>query len=405
MESTDVVIIGAGPYGLSLASHLRSRGVDHVVIGTPMSAWRAMSPGMYLKSFTWATSLPMAEKAATLPEYCRQNSIDPNEPVEIAAFADYGEALQSRFVPSLLATNVSSLRKEPGGFNLTLDGGARLAAKRVVVATGLSGFEHVPESLSRLPSELIAHTAHVGDFSPYRGEKIAVIGRGQSALQAATLLHEHGAQPILLARADIDWHSRMPLHRSLRENIMKPQSTTGPGRRGWTLDHLPMLMHYVPDSVRLEFTRSHLGPCGAWWLRDRFENNIEVRTGVSISDASISGQNIVLKIGTPSRNLEELKVDRVIAGTGYIIDVDGLRFIEPNLRSAISRIERAPRLSRHFESSVSGLYFVGPSSAASFGTLFRFVAGVKSTVSVVSRHLAWTQESGVSSLKRTFAYV
>ena len=174
-----------------------------------MSAWKSMSPGMYLKSFTWATSVPMADKADTLPEYCEQRSIDPDEPVEIATFAEYGEALQARFVPNVLATSVLSLKKSPAGFDLDLQDGTRLSAKRVVVATGLSGFEYLPETLGKLPAEFVAHTAHVGDFSPYKGERVAVIGRGQSALKAATLQREHGAEPVLLARSEIDWHGRM----------------------------------------------------------------------------------------------------------------------------------------------------------------------------------------------------
>ncbi|MGE3076124.1 MAG: NAD(P)-binding domain-containing protein [Dehalococcoidia bacterium] len=405
MESTDVAIIGAGPYGLTMASHLNARGVDHVAIGTPMSAWRAMSPGMYLKSFTWATSLPMAQNPMTLPDFCRDRSIDPDEPVEIATFADYGEALQARLVPGVWKRDVSSLRQTACGFELTLDDGATLAARRVVIATGLSGFHHVPESLGRLPAELVAHTAHIGDFSPYRGERVAVIGRGQSALQAATLLKEQGARPILLARSEIDWHGRTPVQRPIRETILKPPSSLGPGRRGWTLEHVPMLMHYAPDSFRLEFTRNHLGPCGAWWLRDRFEGHVDVRTDVAIVDACRSGSGVTLDVISGTGHSERITVDRVVAGTGYVIDVSSLAFIERELATSIARIDRAPRLSRHFESSVPGLYFVGPGSAASFGPLFRFVAGARYTVSVVSRHLAWTQRSGVPSWKRTLAYV
>ena len=84
----------------------------------------------------------------------------------------------------------------------------------------------------------------------------------------------------------------------------------------------------------------------------------------------------------------ELVVDHVIAGSGYDIDVERLEFIHPKLRCAIERLERAPKLNATFETSVSGLHFIGPASAMSFGPLFRFVVGAEYTARVVSAHLA-----------------
>jgi cation diffusion facilitator CzcD-associated flavoprotein CzcO len=54
----EVAIVGAGPYGLSLAAHLRSAGADFRVIGHPMEAWRNHMPeGMLLKSDGFASNL------------------------------------------------------------------------------------------------------------------------------------------------------------------------------------------------------------------------------------------------------------------------------------------------------------------------------------------------------------
>jgi len=51
VHETNVAIIGAGPYGLSLAAHLKILAVEHQVFGTPMSFWRdSTPPGMELKS-------------------------------------------------------------------------------------------------------------------------------------------------------------------------------------------------------------------------------------------------------------------------------------------------------------------------------------------------------------------
>ena len=55
-EIVDVAIIGAGPYGLSIAAHLRDRDVSFRIFGTPMSSWRNhMAAGTFLKSFGFAS--------------------------------------------------------------------------------------------------------------------------------------------------------------------------------------------------------------------------------------------------------------------------------------------------------------------------------------------------------------
>lgn len=69
MHEVDVAIIGAGPYGLSLAAHLKHLGVEHQVFGSPMSFWRnSMPPGMELKSegpacdlFDWRNEFPIED--------------------------------------------------------------------------------------------------------------------------------------------------------------------------------------------------------------------------------------------------------------------------------------------------------------------------------------------------------
>src|ERR1700722_17489166 len=54
-----VVVIGAGPYGLSLAAHLDARGIAFRIFGRPMAFWAsiaAASPDRFLKSFCFGTT-------------------------------------------------------------------------------------------------------------------------------------------------------------------------------------------------------------------------------------------------------------------------------------------------------------------------------------------------------------
>jgi FAD-dependent urate hydroxylase len=390
--SVDVAIIGAGPYGLSLASYLRQRGMAYRIFGAPMHAWASMSPGMFLKSFGFATSLKTPQPHFTLPEYCRDRGLEDFEPIAIATYATYGQWVQQQLVPDLEATQVTGLRQHGGGFLVSLETSERLRARRVVMATGLTHYERIPETYRDLPRELASHTAEHGDFSRFAGMDVTVIGSGQSALQAAALLHEHGAEVRMVVRQGVWFSDKMSLHRSLRHRLLYPNTVLGPGRENWVLQHIPMAMRYVPEAKRVHFTRRHLGPMGAWWLRERVEGKFPIIENAVVQAASEQGGKVALRVRQGNAT-SEIMTDHVIAGTGYEVDVDRIPFVDPDLAARITRVERAPKLSRSFETSVHGLYFVGPAAAFSFGPLFRFVAGANFAVPLLARHLAWTSEA------------
>jgi FAD-dependent urate hydroxylase len=57
-STNGIVIVGAGPYGLSVAAHLRRHGLPFRIFGSPMQSWRSNMPaGMFLKSEGRASSL------------------------------------------------------------------------------------------------------------------------------------------------------------------------------------------------------------------------------------------------------------------------------------------------------------------------------------------------------------
>ena len=64
MSKVAVAIIGAGPYGLSLAAHLAARNVEHRIFGRPMQFWSDIAEAggeRYLKSFCFGTNISTPE--------------------------------------------------------------------------------------------------------------------------------------------------------------------------------------------------------------------------------------------------------------------------------------------------------------------------------------------------------
>jgi hypothetical protein len=84
----------------------------------------------------------------------------------------------------------------------------------------------------------------------------------------------------------------------------------------------------------------------------------------------------------------ELVVDHAIAATGYRVDLTRLRFLPDDLRASIRVFANAPVLTRNFESSLSGLFFVGLSAANTFGPLLRFAYGARFAATRLRSHLS-----------------
>jgi hypothetical protein len=137
-------------------------------------------------------------------------------------------------------------------------------------------------------------------------------------------------------------------------------------------------------------TRTHLPALSAWWLRERFEGKVETHLGCEVVGAGEAGYGLCLNVRREGQASWDIRTDHVVCGTGFEVDVDRHTALDPTLAGRLERIIGAPRLTRHFESSVPGLYFIGAGSMFSFGPLFRFVAGAAYAAPALAGHLART---------------
>jgi cation diffusion facilitator CzcD-associated flavoprotein CzcO len=390
----DIVIIGAGPYGLSVATHLKARGIGFRIFGSPMHTWLAQMPkGMRLKSEGFASSLYDPESSFTLAHYCKEQGLpyaDVGLPVPLETFTAYGLEFQRRLVPEVENKAVVSVRRLSVGFEIRLDDGEAIAARKIVAAIGLSHFDYLPPVLSNLPEEFVTHSSKHSDLDAFKGREVAVVGAGASALDVAALLHKAGAAVHLVARKPaIRFHdpprlTPPPLLRRLRH----PATGIGPGWKLVFFTRAPLLFHRLPERYRLDAVRRTLGPAPGWFVKDQVVGKVPFILGVDITQAAVQDGKIALQLADSSGGRRTLLADHVIAATGYKVDLRRLTFLSPDILAGIRSIEQAPALSSNFESSIPGLYFVGTSAANAFGPLLRFAYGAGFAARRVARHLA-----------------
>ena len=392
-EYTGVAIIGAGPYGLSLAAHLRARGIDFRIFGRPMATWQTQMPfNMCLKSEGFASNISEPTGKFTLKEFCREMGIeyaDIGVPVRLETFSSYGLAFQRRFVPDLDKRHVTHMVQDGKEFRLTLQDGEEIRAGRVIVAAGISHFGVMPEVLANMPSDLVSHGSRYHRLDQFKGRDVIVIGGGASAVDVALSLHDAGVRPRLVARGkDVHFHGKSPDKRSLLLKMKSPWSGIGPSWRSRMACDLPLLYHAMPKEFRIRIAKKHLGPAPGWFTRDRMFANVPMICGLTTVGATAQGAKVHLRLRDLKGGDHEMVADHVIACTGYRVDLRRLEFLDESIYKQIATEDDSPKLSAYFESTVPGLYFVGTAAAFSFGPLLRFAFGARFVARRLSRRLA-----------------
>jgi cation diffusion facilitator CzcD-associated flavoprotein CzcO len=393
----DVAIVGAGPYGLSIAAYLKAAPVSLRIFGKPMHSWHAHTPkGMRLKSEGFASNIHFPGVPFRLADYCAERGIpyaDVGVAISAEAFVDYGLEFHRRYVPEVEDRQLVRLERSAKAFRLWFDSGECVTARKVVLATGLGHYTSIPSVLADLPEPMLSHSWNCSGLGKFSGRKVAVIGAGASALNSAATLLQGGASVTVLARANtINFHSPPgPQPRSLRERIRWPQTGLGTGWRSVFCTEAPLLFHRLPERTRHQFVRNHLGPAPGWFVRDQMVGDVQFQTGVTVERAEMHEQRVRLHVRQSGGETRTIEADHVVAGTGFDIDLRKLPFLTSDLLAELRMEDHKPALSSHFESSVPGLYFVGTAASFSFGPMLRFTYGAEFAAHQISRHLAATQ--------------
>lgn len=383
-RSTDceVVVLGAGPYGLSAGMYLKSRNVDVRVFGQPMDFWANKMPkGMLLRSPREASNIGDPEDAYTLDAYESASGTKPVAPVPLETFVRYGRWFQERMGSVVDPRTIEEVRRTSVGFSVTLLDGESILSKRVVIAAGIGVFRRKPGVFREIPAQLVSHCYEGRKVEEFTGKRVAVVGAGQSALESAALLCEAGAQVEVIAKIPaLRW---IGMHKWLHQlgpitKMLYSKYDVGPAGISRLVAY-PGVVSYIPLPIKDKIRVRAVRPAGSRWLPPRLAA-VKISTGRFVRSARSLGCEVELKLDDDS----ERRVDHVLLGTGYDVDISKYNFLAPELVGSIRKLNGYPDLSGGFVSSVPGLHFVGATAARSFGPLLYFVAGTE----YASRELA-----------------
>ena len=385
MESCDIAIIGAGPYGLSVAAHLkRSRQSEVHVFGEPMSFWqRHMPKGMFLRSPWSASHLSDPFRALTLNTFARERGDPIARPIPLADFVEYGLWFQRHVAPNVDTRVVQLLERYDGGFLLSLDDGTDFWARVVVVAAGIAPFAAYPPEFTGISSSRVSHSSEHADLGVFEDRRVAVIGSGQSAIESAAILKESRADVELIVRAPrVRWLGRSALIHRVAGRMLYAPSDIGPAGVSW-LVHAPRAFRRIPRSVQDPLAARCIRPAASDWLAVRTDG-LPFSFGRTVTAAALRNGAVRLELDDGSERI----VDHVLLATGFRVDISRYAFLDRRLLDEIDRVAGFPQLRRGFETSVRGLHFVGAPGAWSYGPIARFVAGAGFAARSVAGHLA-----------------
>jgi NADPH-dependent 2,4-dienoyl-CoA reductase/sulfur reductase-like enzyme len=373
-RTIDVAVVGAGPFGLSVAAHLAPR-LRVTAFGEPMETWKRMPADMLLRSAWEETSLSAPGGAGSLDEWVGATGEPRAEPIPLAAFLRYAAWFEERYAPVVDPSPVSRVERANGGFRATTEAGDDYEASALVLAVGVVPFLHVPAAFRDCPNGTVVSTLDMPRTS-LDGSRVLVIGGGQGAAEAAAAAARQGAGVELVTRGRLHWFADREPHyprgpvRRWAYRVAYPVVGYGPPPINRIVTR-PDAFAALPPGLRARLTRRLLRPGASAELRPHLEGKVRLTEGRRVERAAADGENVVVHLDDGTTR----SVDRIVLGTGVRFDLDRLVFLSDDLRREIRTEGAWPVLDREFRSTAPGVFLVGYAAEGRFGPISRFVLG------------------------------
>ncbi len=366
-HETDLLVIGAGPFGLAVAAQASHLGIEHLVVGRPMEFWRKNMPaGMYLRSACdWHLDPVNTHTIERFLEEQGQTAKDI-EPLSLEFYLSYAEWFQKQKRITTLPLHIERLDVADDRFTATTAEGDTIHARNVVIAPGFTHFTNIPAELkSRLTDGRFIHTCNFADFSTVRDKRYLIIGGRQSAFEWAALLVEAGAREIYIthrhdspAFAVADWSWVNPLVEAIGDNP------------NW----FRRLSQSEKDEVNHRLWaegRLKVEP----WLEARLNTErVRVLPRTEVTECVDKNGELIVTLS----NGETVTVDQIILATGYKVDITRLPILAAgNILDRLETRNGFPILDDRFQTSIKRLFITSMPATQDFGPFFGFTIAVR----------------------------
>jgi cation diffusion facilitator CzcD-associated flavoprotein CzcO len=370
MDSSALLVIGAGPYGVATAARAIERGIETIVVGGPMAFWKQHMPeGMYLRSGPdWHLD---AAGVHTFEAFLEEEGIAPNDvdPVPIRVFLDYATWFQDNKGVATRENLVTQLTHEGQEFEALLDSGERIAAEAVVAAPGIRHFQQLPSWADSVPPGVGAHTCDLVHFEDLRGARVLIVGGRQSAYEWAALIGEQGAE-----RIDIVHRHDVPRFERVSWKFVDDYLDSTLAVPGWWRS----LSHSEQARITRQFWE--VGRLTLeWWLIPRLTTNQFHRwPGTSVIEISEDTGDVIADLS----NGERLAVDHIVFATGYNANLPSVPYLG-GLVDKIDLVDGFPVLDAAFQSNIAGLYVTGFAATRDFGPFLGFTKACPAAATLI----------------------
>ena len=376
--NTDLLIIGAGPFGLAIAAQAAHDGIEHLIVGKPMEFWqRNMPKGMFLRSACDWHLDPL--DVHTIEAYLQTQGKTPSdvEPLSLEFYLSYVKWFQKQKNIQPLPVYIKKIERTNEHFLATTDDDRIINAQRVVLAPGFTHFTHIPRELkAKLPEHRYQHTCQFIDFSETRNKRYLIIGGLQSAFEWAALLVEAGASVVHVSHrhptpefAVAEW---LWINQLVDDMVENPN---------W----FRRLSQAEKDAISYRMWaegRLKLEP----WLEPRIKND-RVKLWPHTELASCV-QNETGELLATLTNGETLNVDHIVLATGYKVNIAQVPVLAAgNILERLETRNGFPVLDDHFETSVPGLFITSMPAGQDFGPFFGFTISVRTSAKLICERL------------------